>query len=289
MSDTVQRTLRDHVAGWHPAPIVETDILDPAQASRLAATLDTGETFGPDDALPIPWHWVYFSEWPPTADLGPDGHPADGHFLPPLPERRRMFAGSRITSTGPLRLGVSTEKRSSIAAITEKTGRTGDMLFVTVRSEYRQDGDDEPRLVEVQNLVYRSDSGHSRPFERPSSELGESTAQWSTEPTPTTTTLFRYSALTSNAHRIHYDRPYVTEVEGYPDLVVHGPLLATYLAELVRISRGGESLRNFEFRLQRPLFIGDRFRVEASDDDGDVALRVVTGGDAVHVSGRGSF
>ncbi|NDK89195.1 hypothetical protein GYA93_06300 [Gordonia desulfuricans] len=281
-------TLGDHIAGWNPEPTVETDRLDPAQATRLARTLDLPDTFADGDALPLPWHWIYFSEWPATAALGADGHPAEGHSLPPIPDRRRMFAGSRMTSTAPLRLGVRTEKRSAITNIAEKHGRTGDLLFVTVTTTYVQDG--TTLLSEEQDLVYRSDSGHTTTFERPAAELAPATAAWTAEPAPAPPTLFRYSALTSNSHRIHYDLPYASEVEGYPDLVVHGPLLATYLAELARANNGGTSLRTFSFRLQRPLFAGDRFRVEgAPGDDGIVTLQVITGDGTVHVSGKGEF
>lgn len=288
MSTTDERTLSDYVADWHPEPTAATDSLDPAQATRLAATLDLGDRFDVGDHLPVPWQWIYFSEWPPTGHLGTDGHPADGHFLPPIPDRRRMFAGSRITTVTPLRLGVETHRRQSVVGIEAKSGRSGDMLFVTVRSEYRQG--DELAVVEEQDLVYRSDSGHSRPFQRPSADLPEASAQFSSEPTLTAAQLFRYSALTSNAHRIHYDLPYATRVEGYPDLVIHGPLLATFMAELARRHHSGVSLRHFDFRLQRPLFFGDRFRVEAHlADDARVEFRIVTGNDTVHVSGNGTF
>lgn len=286
MTDTDRTTLSGLVAAWHPAPRSEHDTLDPAQATRLARTLDLDETFGPGDPLPLPWHWIYFGDWPATAGLGADGHPADGHFLPPIPNRRRMFAGARITCTQPLRLGVDTERVSTISTVTEKHGHTGAMLFVTVRTEFAQEGD--VRLTEEQDIVYRSDAGHSRPFTRPTPPSEASTAAWSSEPTITAPQLFRYSALTSNAHRIHYDQPYVTQVEGYPDLVVHGPLLATLMADLARTA-GGRTLRSFDFRLRKPLFLGDRFRVEATPVEGSVQLRVVTGDDTIHVCGTGEF
>lgn len=184
----------------------------------------------------------------------------------------------------PLRLGVETEKHSQILRIAEKHGRSGDMLFVTVRSEYRQAG--ELCLSEEQNIVYRSDQGRAEAYTRVETELDPSTAVWRSEPAPTTTTLFRYSALTSNPHRIHYDLPYACEVEGYPGLVVHGPLLATYLAELIRL-RSGYPLREFWFRLQHPVFLGDRFRVEANPDNGGVALGVVSGDGIEHVTATG--
>ena len=287
MTDTTTTPLSSFVEDWTPQPVLEHDELDPAQATRLAATLDLTETFSAGSQLPTTWQWVYFSEWPRSRELCADGHPTDGHFLPPIPHRRRMFAGSSMVMTQPLRLGVPAQKRSSLESIAEKHGRSGDMLFVTVRSEYSQGG--EVVLVEDHDLVYRSDAGSSRPFAREVDELGPTDAPWTAEPTPTAPLLFRYSALTSNAHRIHYDHPYVTEVEGYPDLVVHGPLLATYLAELARAHSGGRSLRTFDFRLRKPLFRGDRFRAEGRPDGDAVDLRIVSGTDTVHVSGRGEL
>ena len=277
--------LSEHLVGWAPTPLVQTSALDPEPANRLAHTLDLFEVREAGDELPITWHWIHFTDWPATADLGDDGHPADGHFLPPIPHRRRMFAGSSIeTVGGGLRLGEPTRKRSEIVRIEDKTGRSGAMLFVTVRSEYRQDG--ELRLIEDQDIVYRSDPGTGARLTRDQTPLAESTAPWSATPTPTSTTLFRYSALTGNAHRIHYDLPYATQVEGYPDLVVHGPLLATYLADLAR-HRSGRRVEHFAFRLRRPIFLGDEFRVEAAPTGDDVSGRIVTGDGVEHVTATG--
>lgn len=287
MSDVGTTSLSDYVSEWAPGPVTDVDPMSPDRANQLAATLDYTETFSAGDELPVPWHWIHFPEWPATSALGDDGHPADGHFLPPIPHRRRMFAGSSMTVHAPLRLGIPAQKRSSLIEVVEKHGRTGDMLFVTVRSEYLQDG--SPTIVEEQNLVYRSDSGSSRPFAHTAAGLASSTAPWSTTPTTSAPLLFRYSALTANSHRIHYDQPYVTGVEGYPDLVVHGPLLATYMADLARLT-SGRPLRTFDFRLKRPVFLGDEFRVEGIPaDDGTVALQVVSGTDTVHASGTGQL
>ncbi len=284
-----QQHLAEYVVDWHPAPTTETDHLDPAQANRMARTLDIDERRSAGDELPVPWHWVYFPNWPTTALLGADGHPADGQFFPPIPHRRRMFAGSKMEVSRPLRLGKETEKRSEVIRTEEKQGRGGAMLFVTVRSEYRQDG--QLCLAEEQSVVYHSYQGTPRSHqrtERPGTDLTPAAAQWAVELAPTSTTLFRYSALTSNSHRIHYDQAYSSDTEGYPDIVVHGPLLATYLADLVRI-RSGRPLRQFAFRLKRPIFLGDYFRGEASqDEDGaTVAMRIVTGTDEEHVTASG--
>ena len=260
MTTAADSGLARFVADWKPEPVVEHDDLAPLKSTRLASTLNFDESFAAGDAVPVPWHWIYFPDWPAGSALGADGHPRDGHFLPPIPNRRRMFAGSRIEVSNPLRLGVATTKTSSLAKVAEKTGRTGEMLFVTIRSEYHQN--DALCVVEEQNLVYRSETGASRPFARNTEALGESSAEWSLEPAVDEALLFRFSALTSNAHRIHYDHPYTTSVEGYPGLVVHGPLLAVYMAHLARAN--GKPLSQFEFRLQAPVILGDAFRAEGS-------------------------
>ena len=285
MTTAVDSGLTRYVADWQPEPVVEHDTFGPLKATQLAATLNLDETFAAGDALPVPWHWIYFPDWPQGTELGMDGHPRNGHFLPPIPNRRRMFAGSRIEVATPLRLGVATVKESTLARVQEKTGRTGEMLFVTARSEYRQD--DAVCVVEEQDLVYRSDTESSMSFARNTEALGESSADWSFEPAVDEALLFRFSALTSNSHRIHYDFPYTTSVEGYPGLVVHGPLLAVYMAHLAQAN--GKSLSRFEFRLQRPVILGDSFRVEGSLESGQVALSVVSGGDRVHARATGDI
>lgn len=286
MNDT--STLQQAVGDWWPEPITETDRLDPGPANRLAATLDYDETFTAAAELPAPWHWLYFPGWPPTAELGEDGHPAAGHFLPPLPHRRRMFAGSTMRVHVPLRLGVETERLSRLDDISYKSGRSGEMMFVSIATEYRQDS--VLAVSETQTLVYRSEAGDPRRIEREIVPLTEATSHYSVEPKLTAAHLFRYSALTSNAHRIHYDEPYAREVEGYPALVVHGPLLATYMADLARRHGGGSPLAEYTFRLQRPVFLGDAFRVEVDTDEaGGFTCRVVTGDGVVHAVGSGFY
>ena len=205
-------SLARFVADWKPDPFVEHDDLAPPQATHLAATLNLEETFAAGDALPVPWHWIYFPDWPRGSELGPDGHPRAGQFLPPIPNRRRMFAGARIEVATPLRLGVATVRESSLARVQEKTGRTGEMLFVTVRNEYRQD--DTLCVVEEQNLVYRSATGSSTAFARNTEELGASSADWSVEPAVDEALLFRFSASTSNAHRNPLRRPVHDDGQG---------------------------------------------------------------------------
>ncbi|CAN5496045.1 MaoC family dehydratase N-terminal domain-containing protein [soil metagenome] len=272
--------LSGYVEGWAPEPLSTADPLAPETAQRLAATLDLDEQFVAGDALPPLWQWVYFTEWPVTGELGPDGHPLAGHFLPPIPHRRRMFAGGRLTMTSPLLLGRPAERQSAVTAIRVKSGRTGELLFVTVRQEYHQDG--ELRLAEEQDVVYRSDAGAATSFTRDTAPLPEPSAPWWSRPKTDPALLFRFSALTANAHRIHYDEHYTTSVEGFPALVVHGPLLAVYLAELVRAQQ--KTVRAFEFRLTKPVFVGDPFDVQGTPDGNAVSLAVVSGDGSVHAS-----
>ncbi|WP_260753693.1 MaoC family dehydratase N-terminal domain-containing protein [Mycobacterium sp. SMC-8] len=275
--------LEQYIVDWKPAPVTATDIIAVGRVQEFGATLDLAQSFADGDALPPLWHWAFFLDWPPTAGLGADGHPRDGHFLPPIPNRRRMFAGGRLTVTAPLTIGRTVTRTSEVVDTTVKRGRSGALLFVTVRNTYRQD--DELRLTEEQDLVYRSDDGSSTAFVRADAQLGASTAPWTIEPVLTPPLLFRFSALTGNAHRIHYDEAYTTGIEGYPDLVVHGPLLAVYMAELVRGDAADQSLREFQFRLQRPVFIGDAIRVEGSSTGtSTIDLSVTSGGGTVHAA-----
>jgi 3-methylfumaryl-CoA hydratase len=272
--------LAHYVEGWHPEPLASGDGLAPDNAQRLAATLDIDEMFTTGTELPPLWHWVYFPDWPATSALGPDGHPLAGHFLPPIPHRRRMFAGGRVTITAPLVLGHPAQRRTAVTDVRLKSGRTGELLFVTLRQEYHQDG--VLRLVDEQDIVYRSDQGTVTSFTRVTEPVSAPPAPWSTRPHTQPALLFRFSALTSNAHRIHYDEQYTTGVEGFPALVVHGPLLAVYMAGLVRAH--GHGLRSFEFRLHRPIFVGDPMEVQGTPDGDAVALAVVSGNGTVHAS-----
>jgi 3-methylfumaryl-CoA hydratase len=270
--------LGDHIADWTPSPVITDDLIGAQRANELAATLDLDDTFAEGDPLPLLWQWLYFLDWPKTQALGADGHPRDGHFLPPIPNRRRMFAGGRVAVVEPLLVGAPAVRRSEVTATMVKHGRTGEMLFVTVRSEYRQD--DAVRLVEEQDLVYRSESGAATPFARVTEPLAVPATPWQQEPTTHPALLFRFSALTGNAHRIHYDEAYTTGTEGFPALVVHGPLLAIYMAELVRAA--ARRPRKFEFALRKPVFVGDAIGVQGTPGDGTAELTVVSGDGTVH-------
>ena len=279
--------LARHVEDWRPPDTDHADVIAARRVRELAATLDIDESFADGDALPALWHWLFFLDWPRGSELGSDGHPRDGVFLPPIPDRRRMFAGGRLSLVAPLVIGEAATRHAQVTKTTVKHGRSGDLLFVTVRSSYRQRGREV--FVEEQDLVYRSDSGTSTPYARVTEPLEPPPAPWVVQPRPGPALLFRFSALTGNAHRIHYDQGYTTGVEGYPGVVVHGPLLAVYMAELARAQAAGRRLRDFEFRLSRPVFVGDEFRVQGTPTTDGAELAVMSGGGAVHASATARY
>jgi 3-methylfumaryl-CoA hydratase len=233
-----------------------TDTLTPVPATLLTATIDRDDPpYKAGDELPPNWHRLYFLTAVPPGEVGPDGHPARGLFLPPVPLPRRMFAGGRLKFLQPLRIGDTVTRVSEILSVEGKQGRTGDLVFVTVR--HRFSVGDRVALEETQDLVYRgggSGGGEAAP------ERVEA-APWERAVQPDPVMLFRYSALTFNGHRIHYDHPYVTREEGYPGLIVHGPLISTFLLDLLRRHRPEARLAEFSFRARRPLFSPDPFRV----------------------------
>ncbi len=251
--------------------LVRTRMMHAAMAGRPAA-LD-GEEPQIDAVLPPGWHWLWFNEFRPAAELGPDGHPARGDFLPPIDLPRRMWAGSRITFHAPLRIGEEVSRTSRIASVKEKSGRSGRLCFVTV--VHRLTVGDTARITEEQDLVYRQATGAPRPPGEPA----PAEAMSSHEITPDPVWLFRYSALTSNGHRIHYDADYVRDVEGYPGLVVHGPLTATLLMRLA-VSLTSAALTEFSFRAVSPLFVTEPFTI-AGDLDGATARLWAVGPDGI--------
>ncbi|MFV3015726.1 FAS1-like dehydratase domain-containing protein [Pseudomonas sp. KHB2.9] len=230
---------------------------------RIAATL--GEVAPqPGEALPPLWHWAFFQEPVAATELGPDGHPALGGFLPPAHNRNRMWAGSRLEFYQPLLVEAEVTCVSTILNVEEKHGRTGSLLFVTVRHEYFQDG--QRVLQDEQDIVYREPT----PPKLSGSDLVPE-GQWREPVEPSPTLLFRYSAVTFNGHRIHYDWPYVTETEGYPGLVVHGPLIATLNLRAFTKAHPTARLKRFSFRGVRPLISPHPFEVGGRLTDGGKA------------------
>ncbi|TQS45239.1 FAS1-like dehydratase domain-containing protein [Cryptosporangium phraense] len=251
--------LHSALDGWNPEPVAADGRLTGWPATALATLLGRPEEFTDGSPLPPLWHHLYLLETPAPASLGEDGHPRDGHFLPPIPDRRRMFAGARVRQHRPLLLGDVVQKRSRVASVRVKDGRSGQLAFVTVRAEFVVGG--EVAVTEEQDLVYRSQAaGAPRAIAATPAEAAPG-ADFQFDATPAT--LFQFSALTYNAHRIHYDLDYARDVEGYPGLVVHGPLQAIALVEPLR--RAGRPVSEVSYRLERPAFAGSSFQVVVSD------------------------
>jgi len=260
----------DALREWVGKSETRTDLIDARPLELLSATLDRDDPSPRDgDAVPPLWHWLYFLPVYRQSEVGPDGHAKRGGFLPPVALPRRMWAGSRIEWHRPLTVGAVATRDSRIVSVTPKRGKSGELVFVLVRHEISVAG--VLVLTEEHDIVYRDlspaeSSQRAAPAAPPS-------AAWTRRIVPDDVLLFRYSALTFNSHRIHYDRRYVTEVEGYPGLVVHGPLLATLLVDLVRRHRPEAMLRRFEFRAQSPLFDIAPFDVcGRPEQDGRVSL-----------------
>jgi 3-methylfumaryl-CoA hydratase len=253
---------------WVGKSETRSDVIDARPAALLSATLDRDDPPpSRGDVLPPLWHWLYFLPVYRESEVGPDGHARRGGFLPPVPLPRRMWAGSRIEWHRPLAIGDEVSRNSRIVSITGKRGRSGELVFVVVRHELSTSAG--LALTEEHDIVYREPPpAQSRGEAAPAREPAP-VASWTRRIVPDEVLLFRYSALTFNSHRIHYDRRYVTGVEGYPGLVVHGPLLATLLVDLLRRERPDAVLRSFEFRAMAPLFDVAPFDVcGRPEDDG---------------------
>jgi 3-methylfumaryl-CoA hydratase len=262
----------DHdLAAWIGRSETVTDTLAPTPVQALTATLDHAAAPVPAGTpLPPLWHWLYFLPLHRQSDIGPDGHARRGGFLPPVPLPRRMWAGSQFEFRAPLRVGDTVQRTSTIADVTQKDGRSGRLVFVKVRHELRANGATDPALVELHDIVYREArrAGDVEPPPQPA----PTDAAWQRQIVPDDVLLFRYSALTFNGHRIHYDRRYVTEVEGYPGLVVHGPLIATLLLDLLHRERPAAQVATFRFKAVRPTFDLHAFKVCGRQEGSTVRL-----------------
>ncbi|MDR1999435.1 MAG: hypothetical protein LBQ06_05785 [Frankiaceae bacterium] len=271
--------------------------LDPARAAALAGVLGVEE---PGGQLPLLWHWAYLLAAPPQADLGPDGHPLAGIPAPPGPGMRRMFAGGTARSLRPLRLGEPAVRRTALAGTRAREGRSGALVFAEVHTAIEQFG--QLAVEERQTIVYRAAAGSGAagpvPLDAP-----RPAADYVREVRPDPVLLFRFSALTYNAHRIHYDRDYATTVEGHPGLVVHGPLQALYMLEAAAAVRGARAT-SFDFRLSAPSFDGQQLWItadradatqagtgpaEPGDDPADAVRTAVVGPGGQGASGTASF
>lgn len=275
------------IAGWAPGPTETTETIAAGPAVALSGLLDREPAVtAPGDPIPPLWHWLYFLDRPATSELGPDGHPAAGHFMPPIPQRRRMYAGGRASYTGAFRCGDQITRRSELADATVKQGRTGELLFVTVRSVFTRAG--AVIATEEQDVVYRSGppaAGGSAGPRGPSEAAGP--APWQIQIVPDPVLLFRFSALTYNAHRIHYDADYATGVEGHPGLVVHGPLLALLCFELPRRQAPRQRVTQLSFRARSPVYVGQRCTVTGGPRDDGCAMQVAGPDGAVALTAEG--
>jgi len=276
-----------------------TEDLHASVVQAMAATLDVPAA-REGEPLPAGWQWLFFNPVVPRSGLGDDGHPRRGGFLPPIDLPRRMWAGSRLRYLADLPVGAQATRESRILGVQHKVGKRGALWFVTLRHTIACEG--EARIVEEQDIVYREASPpgaaaavrsaaqsaaqpasppavqpRARSAAQPNAAAAppahEAQAQWSQPFAPDPVLLFRYSALTFNGHRIHYDQDYARQVEGYPDLVVHGPLTATLLQRFAVDRGGGRALARFEFRGVSPLFVSRAFRLEGREaDDGSLEL-----------------
>ena len=241
----------DHLKTWIGKTESTTDVVTPVPVAALSATLDRDDDSPKNgDALPPLWHWLYFLPVVKQSELGPDGHPKRGGFLPPVELPRRMWAGGRLTFHQPLRIGDTIARVSTVAGVTHKAGRSGDLVFVLAKHEISNAAG--LAISEEHDIVYRDPPRPGDPAPKPQAAPAEQA--WLREVQPDDVFLFRYSALIFNAHRIHYDRRYVTGKEGYPGLIVHGPLIATLLLDLLRRKMQKASVASFSFRAIKPLF-----------------------------------
>lgn len=260
----------EYLKQWKGKTESRSDHLSLTPVAALSATLDRDDPLPQvTDVLPLLWHWLYFLPIHKQSELGTDGHPHRGGFLPPVPLPRRMWAGGRLQFLQPLQLGDAVTRLSTIANVDVKQGRSGSLVFVLVRHEISNASG--VAIVEEHDIVYRDmhrDVQHDiqsaanvvaninavsivAPIK---ASLAPTDHAWQRHIHPDDSLLFRYSALTFNSHRIHYSRSYVTEIEAYPGLVVHGPLIATLLMDLLRRNIPDATVTEFNFRAVRPLF-----------------------------------
>jgi 3-methylfumaryl-CoA hydratase len=275
----------DHLRQWIGRTEEKTDVVTAHLVRGLRATLfmEIGDP-KPGDAAPLTAHWCLAQPVYPMSQLGPDGHPTRGGFLPPVPLPRRMWAGGELEFFEPLRVSDEMKRSSRISDVTMKTGSTGVLCFVSVQHEVTT-----PRglaIRERQDIVYR-DMTTSAPAAKPAT--APPSAKHRESHMADEVLLFRYSALTFNGHRIHYDRDYVTKVEGYPGLIFHGPMQAAFLVEFAAKVHGGAAPKKFAYRGVQPLFEGSEFSVNANDNDSGMELWTANSQGAPTMKGTASW
>ncbi|MEV0355572.1 MaoC family dehydratase N-terminal domain-containing protein [Nocardia sp. NPDC050697] len=270
---------------WEPHTVVTEEYLDPGPVAALTALLGSGApAVGAGDPLPPLWHWAALARWPAAAEIGPDGHPRRGSFLPPVELPRRMFAGGEVSFEAPLLVGSTVRREATVSAVTLKRGRSGELVVVVV--DITLTGSDGVVAVrERQDLIYReagapgtaSAAAAADPVGVPLVRHGPGEWELRTDPT----VLMRFSSATANAHRIHYDQPYATGVEGYPGLVVHGPLTTLALAETLRVDHPDTPLL-LRHRNLAPIFCGDPVRLRRTSPGTDGTELAATGTAVTH-------
>lgn len=279
MADNFEQ-LRD----WVGKKEVRKDVVTSWPVTALAATVgDPRVSSGNGEPLPSGWHWMYFLDAKPAPELGVDGHPKRGGFLPPVPLPRRMWAGGKVEFLRPLTIGEPVTRESEIVSVEPKSGSTGTLVFVTVRHTIAGSGSNA--IIEEQNIVYREAAKKGDPL--PPGKKAPAEARWTRRVMPDAVMLFRYSALTFNGHRIHYDRDYAINEEHYSGLVVHGPLQATLLLDLCR-NNAPTPLKKFEYRAQYPMFAGSAFTVNGNFDAAASKADVWTANEAGNYAMRGT-
>ncbi|HYG90702.1 MAG TPA: MaoC family dehydratase N-terminal domain-containing protein [Azospirillum sp.] len=261
----------DELKNWIGRQDEHLDMATVAPLTGLAATLDHDVTPWRPGEVPPLGHWLYFLPQALQREIAEDGHPRRGGFLPPVPLPRRMWAGGALEFHTPIRVGEALRRRSTIAEVEHKAGRSGNLVFVKVVHEVMTERGLAVR--EVHDIVYRD---AAKPGEAaPPGEAPKASADWQRVVTGDPVLLFRFSALTFNGHRIHYDRKYCEEVEGYPGLIVHGPLMATLLMDLFLRNNPGARVTGFRFRARRPVFDIHPFTVCGAKRDGGAELWVL--------------
>jgi 3-methylfumaryl-CoA hydratase len=276
-------------SAWIGKSETEHGIVSAYAADYFTATLDRDDPpFKDGDALPPAWHYFYFHELVALAETGEDGHRAKGSFMPPIPYPRRMWAGSKMTFDAPMRIGEKVRKVITIAEIAVKNGASGPLCFVTTTEEVFGE-DDRLTTTERRTQVYRDVADPSAPKPKPRPAPAE--AVWSRTIHPSAVMLFRYSALTMNSHRIHYDKDYVRDVEGYPGLLFHGPLTMTMMLDLFRREMPAATITEFDLRAVSPVYDTMDFTVHGApgDEDGTCKLWAMTGEGALAMTADVSF
>ena len=256
----------DTLRQWIGSSRVEHDTVTETPVRLLAATLDRPHAPAAGDALPCLWHWLYFLPATKQSELGPDGHAPRGDFMPPVPLPRRMWAASSLELHAPIRIGDAITRRATIASVDEKCGRSGRLVFVRIVQDI--EGPQGPAVSEERVIVFRE----SRPSGAVEPKPPPDNAQWAQRIVPDPALLFRYSALTFNSHRIHYDLAYATGVEAYRNLIVTGPLLATLLVELVATRLPEHNIDRLSIRATSPLYAGEPCTIAGRRDGGVVQL-----------------